>query len=185
MMIIFQPGIRLCFLLLPLYCLFIASLLAYNCFLLARKHKIKGYFELLLFALLLFVMSADEIARFHETVGGYLANITNLSDKSYSQHSSWVWIGGPLVIAIFALFLFRLKDMLLMVPKSTFYLAAGFSSIILGGIFLESTINFLNHDELQWIWDIEIVVEETLEMAGTLLIAYSLLIWRDFVIKDD
>jgi len=55
--------------------------------------------------------------------------------------------------------------------------------IILGGVILESTINFLNHEELQWLWNIEIIVEESLEMIGTLFIAYALIVWRDGAIK--
>jgi hypothetical protein len=53
----------------------------------------------------------------------------------------------------------------------------------LGGVFAESTINFLNQEELKWVWDIEVVLEESLEMMGTIFISYSLIRWRDGLIK--
>ena len=89
----------------------------------------------------------------------------------------------PFIVAVFASFMFLLKRVFSLVPGSMFYLALGFSLIILGGVVLESTINFLNHEELQWVWDIEIVIEESLEMTGTLFIAYALIVWRDGIIK--
>ena len=64
-------------------------------------------------------------------------------------------------------------------PGTTFYLGLGFALIVLGGVVLESTINWLNHDDLQWVWDVEIVVEESLEMMGTISIIFSFLRWRD------
>ncbi len=57
--------------------------------------------------------------------------------------------------------------------KGILIIGLGFSSIILGGVILEATINFLNHQNLQWIWDIEVIIEESLEMLGSLLIAYA------------
>ena len=58
-------------------------------------------------------------------------------------------------------------------------MGAGFGLIVVGGVILESTINFLNHEDLQWLWDLEVVVEETLEMLGSLTLAYALCVWRD------
>jgi len=58
-------------------------------------------------------------------------------------------------------------------------LGTGLLCIIFGGVVLESTINWLNHEELQWVWEAEIVIEESFEMIGTVLIAYALVLWRD------
>ncbi len=157
----------------------IAGLASYNCFIIARKEQIKDGIWLLFFSILLFILSADEISRFHEILGGYLSTWMGVSDKEYAQHSSWVWVGGPIVIAVFSAFAWRLKNLVLIVPKSMFFLVIGFVTIILGGVVLESTINFLNHEDLQWIWDIEVIFEETLEMVGTLFIAYALVLWTE------
>ncbi len=161
----------------------IAGLIAYECWNYARKNRIPGGLSLLLFAALLFFMSADEVARLHEILGKYAAQFLGISSKEFAKHSPWVWVGGPLVIAIFIFFMFLLKKLFLLVANSMTYLVIGLSLIILGGIFLESTINFLNHEDLQWLWEIEIIIEESLEMIGTLFIAYALIVWRDGIIK--
>jgi hypothetical protein len=161
----------------------ISGLIAYECWVYASKNNIQGGLTLLFFAGLLFFMSADEVARVHEIIGGYVAQYFDISSNDYAKHASWVWVGGPFVIAIFISFLFLLKKAFSLVSGSMFYLSLGFFLIILGGVILESTINFLNHEELQWIWDIEIILEESLEMIGTLFIAYALIVWRDGIIK--
>jgi len=161
----------------------VAGLIAYECWLYASKNNIQGSLSLLFFTGLLFFMSADEVARIHEIIGGYTADFFGISSKPFAQRASWVWIGGPFVIAVFIGFMLLLKKVFSLVPGSMFYLVIGFSLIISGGVILESTINFLNHEELQWLWNIEIIAEESLEMAGTLFIAYALIAWRDGVIK--
>lgn len=161
----------------------VAGLVAYECSMHAKRKNIKGSLSFLLFAGLLFFMSADEVARFHEIIGGYAAKYLDISSQDFAKHSGWVWVGGPLIIAVFTGFTFLLKEVFSLVSGSMLFLVIGFSLIILGGVIVESTINFLNHEELQWVWDIEVVVEESLEMTGTIFILYALILWRDGIIK--
>lgn len=161
----------------------VAGLVAYECSMHAKRKNIKGGLSFLLFAGLLFFMSADEVARFHEIIGGYAAKYFDISSQDFAKHSGWVWVGGPLIIAVFTGFIFLLKEVFSLVSGSMLFLVIGFSLIILGGVIVESTINFLNHEELQWVWDIEVVVEESLEMTGTIFIFYALILWRDGIIK--
>ena len=161
----------------------VAGLIAYECWRYARKKNIQGGLSLLLFAGLLFFMSADEVARIHEIIGRYAADFFGISSKDFAKRAPWVWIGGPFVIAVFIGFTLLLKNVFSLVSGSMFYLATGFSLIILGGVILEGSINFLNHEELQWLWNIEVILEESLEMTGTLFIAYALIVWRDGLIK--
>lgn len=162
----------------------VAGLLAYECWLFANNKSVKGGLLFLFLASLLLFMSADEVARFHEILGGYAAGFFGISGmRIFGSGASWVWVGGPFVVVIFIGFTFLLKRVFSLVSGSMFYLAIGFSLIILGGVILESTINFLNHKELQLIWDIEIILEELLEMTGTIFIGYSLMVWRDGIIK--
>jgi len=162
-----------------------AGLLAYECSTVAKKYNTQGHISLLLFAALLFAMSADEIARIHETLGEFLSKKSGVIDETESSNAPWVYIGGPIVIFVFGLVLFRLRKFLLLVPKSLTYLIIGFSCIVIGGVFLESTTIYLNHDDLQWLWDIEIVAEETLEMVGTIMIMFALVVWRDEITKQN
>ena len=159
--------------------LFVAgAFLAHECSVLARRNNVRGE-GFLLFAMLLIFMSADEVAQIHEIVGSYLAKFTGLSTMEFAQHSAWVWIGGPVIIALFVAVAILLKRELAMVPGSLKLLLIGLGMIVVGGIVLEATINFLNHETLQWLWDVEIVLEETLEMVGSIIIAYSMQVWRD------
>lgn len=161
----------------------VAGLLSYECSLHAKIKKVTNHWPFLIFALLLFFMSCDEIAQFHEIIGGLIAKYTGVSSKSFAQHTAWVWIGGPIVLAIFTSFIFLLRKSFSLVPQSIFPLIIGFAFIILGGVVLESTTNFLNHEELEWVWHIEVIFEETFEMVGTIFIAYSLILWRDGILK--
>jgi len=163
--------------------LVVAGLISYECSIYAKNNNTPGHWPFLLFAGLLGFMSADEVARFHEVLGKYVTELFEYTSKSFTTNSPWVWIGGPVIVVIFIGFAILLKPTLSLVPRSMFFLALGLFSIILGGVIFESTINFLNHEELQWVWDIEIILEEFLEMIGTVLISYALIIWRDGIIE--
>lgn len=158
-----------------------AAFLAHECSVVARRKNIRGE-AFFLFALLLFFMSADEVAQIHEITGGYLAKFSGLAEQEFAKHSAWVWLGGPVIIALFVTAVVMLKREMALVPGSLKLLCIGLAMIVFGGVVLEASINFLNHESLQWVWDIEIVVEETLEMLGSVFIAYAMLIWRDGVL---
>lgn len=162
---------------------FIASIVAYDCWKLARAQAIKNCYLILYFAMLLAFMSLDELARIHETLGDDLAKLTGLNDASFAKNANWVWIGGPVIILIFGYVLYNLKSLFQTSPFSFKVLIIAFACIVVGGVFLESLTNFLNHDNLKLLWDIEVIFEETLEMLGSILIIYSLIIWRDDTIK--
>ena len=75
----------------------VAGLLAFQCFQLARQKGLdtmKVAMPLFLFAGLLFVMSCDEIARFHENVGAVVKKLLGVESKSEMVNSGWVMIGG-------------------------------------------------------------------------------------------
>ena len=48
------------------------------------------------------------------------------------------------------------------------------SMVVFGGWGLEATTNFLNHGALEWVWDIENVFEESLEMFAAIVIISGL-----------
>lgn len=153
----------------------VAAVVSLECYRDAGTRNLSGYWTFLVMAGLLLFMSCDEVAGFHEILGGKIATYYGIAGKS----AGWVWLGGPIIIILFLCFFLFLKKPLSLVPGTTFYLGLGFGLIILGGVVLESTINWLNHDELQWLWDLEVLVEESFEMMGTLSIIYSFIRWRD------
>ena len=156
----------------------IGGVVAFDCFRLAKARAVTGAWAFALMAATLLFMSCDEIARLHELVGGHLVKSLGLSSHSFAQHAGWVWIGGPVVVGLFSALFLLLRKPLSLVGGSGRLLTLGFGMIILGGVVLESSINWLNHNELQWLWNIEIVLEEGLEMFGSLLLAYAFAVWN-------
>jgi len=161
----------------------VAGFLAYECFLYARELNITDGWKFLFIAGLLFLMSCDEIAKFHEVIGGSIARSWGIAARDFGKHAPWVWVLGPVIFALLLGAIFFLRKPLSLVPGSNFFLGLGIVFILAGGIVLESTINWLNSESLQWLWNIEIVLEELLEMIGTLSIAYAFMLWRDGI-KD-
>ncbi len=163
--------------------LLVAALMGLECFQVGKRLDLAGRWTFLVFSGLLVLLSCDEIARFHETIGAALGKSLGPM-SSLAKHTPWLLIGAPIVLGVFVGFFLLLKKSLAMVPGSLAVLGTGFALIVVGGVLLEGTINWLNHDELQWLWEAEIIVEESLEMIGTIFIAYSLMIWRDGLMKD-
>lgn len=155
----------------------VGGLVASQCADIGRRFGQTPWFYLL--ALLLFGMSCDEIARLHETVFGDLAKLAGIAGFSFAQYTAWVWIGGPLVAVIFLAISWVMRAQMILVPGAMTLFAAGFAIMFLGGVILESTINFLDFGELKTLWKIEVIVEEALEMLGALVIVRALITWRD------
>lgn len=154
-----------------------AAALAAKCFLISRAEKRIRPWSFALLAALLALMSCDEIARFHEIMGDFASRFYDPATQEISRHAAWVWIGGPIVIGAFGFFVFLLQAPLRVSPGAVQRIGAGFTLIVVGGVILEATINWMNHEELQWLWNAEVIAEETLEMAGTMLVAYGLAHW--------
>lgn len=150
--------------------LFIRFLLAYS------VGKRRGSEELKWFSYLLLLMSADEISQFHETAGHLASKYLGLSKHSLFAHADWVWIFGPVVILLFVIVYRIIRKVFSADKKALKFVLLGFVLIVVGGVLLESTINFLNHNELEWIWRIEVIVEETLEMLGSISFIYVLML---------
>lgn len=159
--------------------LLVGGLLAYECSKLAGRMNPRGRAVFFLLSSLLLFMSLDETARIHETLGSYAAAVSGIASSEYAKHSAWVWVGGPVIVAVFAGFLLLLRPTLASVPASMTLLLIGLALIVIGGVVLESGINFLNDTDLKWVWDVEVILEESLEMAGSLVICHALVLWRD------
>jgi hypothetical protein len=155
------------------------GLAALQCYQRAAAKKINQSWVFIAAAALMFGMSADEIAQLHETIFGDAAKLIGITNLEGAQHAGWVWIGGPVIALIFVIAAWTLRRPLLLVPESTPMLLYGLGLMFAGGVVVESSINFLNHEELQWIWDLEIIVEETMEMIGSLIVAMAFSSWRD------
>lgn len=161
----------------------LGGLIAIQC---AEKSKnVSGTsWEFYLLSMLLFAMSCDEIARLHETVFGDFAKLAGIHGQSFATHAAWVWVGGPIIAVIFVSIAWTAHKQLALVHGTLSRLILGLALMFLGGVLLESGINFLNQDALKSVWELEIIVEESLEMIGSLIIASALIKWRDTPIAN-
>lgn len=130
-------------------------------------------------ALFMFLMSCDELARLHETIFGDIAKLAEISGLSMARHAAWVWVGGPVIAALFIVMAWMMRGQFASVPGTMTWLVAGLGTMFLGGVVLESTINFLNADDQKLLWQIEAIIEETLEMLGSFMVVNGLMQWRD------
>ena len=154
----------------------IASVVAYQCVQLAEPRREKRLWFLISMGLLAF--SIDEVAQIHENI----FRIIDLFFPKIIQHeiltnfkrSDWPIIASPFLLAVLIWLWVTLKRVLQGSSRAATLLGLGLFMIIFGGWGLEITINFLNHDALQWVWDIETVFEESLEMFGAIVIISGL-----------
>ena len=157
----------------------VAAIVAWECFVVGKSKNLSYVWQFLIFAALMLILSCDEVSKFHETLGEFINKHFGLVNADLAANTPWIWVGAPIAVGVFAVSFFMLKKILSQIPGSLTYLGLGFALIILGGVVLESSINWLNHNELQWVWEMEIIVEESLEMIGTLSIAYAFVVWRN------
>ncbi len=157
--------------------LMFGALAAYRGFRIGQQKDIPGARAFLIAAILLAAMACDEVAQIHERIGDWIP-LLHLFPADWKRNARWVWIGGPIILILFAFAINALRKPLALAPGSNLLLAGGFGAIFLGGVVVESTINWLNHEELQWVWDAETILEEGLELTGGLLILYGLTTWN-------
>jgi len=161
--------------------LLIAAIYAYKCFLASRRNQSEQKIWQFL-SLGLLGMSCDEVATIHERLG-------NTLNKYYFQFdaikkSSWVIILGPAILLILLLFALKMRKYLKNSAKAKRLLITGILAYVGGAFILEATINLLNHDTLEWLWKIEIILEESFEMFGVILIIMGLMEHHKFINKE-
>ena len=128
-------------------------------------------------SILFLSFSIDEIAMIHESFFGVMSRFTPQSFQvvlSDFRASNWPIIAAPfLVLAL--IWLNQIFKRLAISRSAWKLIGFGLFLVIFGGFGLEITINFLNHNELQWLWEIESVFEESFEIIGSIFILSGLL----------
>ena len=147
-----------------------AAFFAYRCSLvMTKKEGGRRMFQLLTLGLL--GMSCDEVSQIHEnlgkTINKYYFHLKNIN-------SSWVILLGPFVLIFLIIFSLKIRKHLAGSVKAVKFLTLGFFIYITGAFLLEATSNFLNHLSLEWLWQIETLLEESFEMIGIILIIKGL-----------
>ncbi len=161
----------------------INALAAYRCSKLIQTKNIK--FLWILIALGFLAFSIDETAMIHENVFEVMSRVLPHGFRAgllaRFKATNWPIFASPFLVLTLAWLVITFRRLLKGSHTAAKFLFLGFSTVVLGGYGLEMITNFLNHDELQWVWDIENVFEESMEMIGAIVILSGLLIHSQFL----
>lgn len=154
----------------------IAAVAAFGCSQLVILKSDKNLWSLI--ALGLLTLSIDEVAQIHENI----FRIINLFfPKAIQQQiisnfraTAWPIIASPFLVAVIIWLVVTLRRLLKGSSQAGLLLSLGFFTVVFGGWGLEITTNFLNHGVLEWVWSIENIFEESLEMIGAIVIISGL-----------
>jgi len=137
------------------------------------KNKTKDPFVIhwTLLSIIFFFMSLDEVAGFHEALSGFLE--TRWETSGYFNYP-WV-IPAMLFVLVFIIFFFKFwrnlpqKTRLLFLISGALYISGVIGIELISGKYAEL------HGEQNLIYNMIIMIEEFLEMAGCLCFIYTLL----------
>ncbi len=147
----------------------VAAFYAYRCSLREERRGAKTLWMIFSFGFL--AMSCDEVAMIHESLGGMINKY--FTRQPCIGHSAWVVLLGPIAVLLILVFCLRLKKYFLDSPGARLFFL-GASVYVLGAFLFEATINFLNHDSLEWAFRLENLLEESCELFGVILIISGL-----------
>ena len=150
------------------------SVAAYRCSNLSRDaYEKKVWFW---FAVGLLIFSIDETARIHENLSHLVER--RFFDPAFAEkvrRTNWPIVAAPFIAAAFFWLFAFFKKVVRNHPRVWRGVSMGFLIVVLGGAGLEMTINWLQSDSLQWLFEMEVVAEESLEMLGCLLMLSAIL----------
>jgi len=150
---------------------------SYCCSILVESKKARTLWICITLGFLAF--SIDEVAMIHENLFEVMSRFFPDGVRSHIlvhfKATNWPVIAAPFLILTVTWLILTFKRLLSGSKTAQKLLILGFAVTIFGGWGLELTTNFLNHDNLQWVWEIESVFEESLEMIGAIIILSGLL----------
>lgn len=153
---------------------------SYNCAQILPLNKEARQLWEILAAGLMF-MSCDEVAQIHENLGNTI-NKYLIGSRSI-EHSAWVIILGPIILLVFFVFAWKIKKHLKGSFEAIKYLLIGMLIYVTGAFLLEAITNVLNHENLELIWKIEIILEGSLELIGAVFITQGIIKHYSFLLK--
>lgn len=134
-----------------------------------------------LLALGFLAMSCDEVAMIHENLGTtmnkYFFHLSSIN------RSAWVVVLGPFILAGIIIFAAKMKRYFLGSPAVRWLLLG--SCVYIGGAFiLEASINLLNHENLEWLFKTENILEESCELFGVIFLIKGLSQHKDYLLNS-
>ena len=153
----------------------LAALAAWRCAQLATRSKVRRAWGCL--AAGFAFMSCDEVASLHENLTAMLLKRTLVGDLfPWGQLTVWPLVLGPVVAVAVGWLAVNLWSDLRQHPQAARILVQGAALFFFGSAVLELTVQPLSvHASLSWWHELEIFLEETCEMAGTIVMIAGLL----------
>lgn len=153
----------------------IAALLSYQCSRLSLEARAQTSWNIL--AGVFMFLSCDEVASFHEHFGAIAArSFLNESTAEFLGWRAWPFVFMPLIILAVVGLIVKLKPFLHGSRRAAKLLLLGVALFVTGSVLLEMVTSFLVLNRLwPWFWKLEMVLEETLEMIGTITLIAGLL----------
>jgi hypothetical protein len=149
----------------------IAAYSAYMCYRTAKSRGLSCWIWPIVSIALLY-LSCDEGAQLHEYLGTF---INKHFLHWHMPKMNWIIILAPAILAVTVFFIITLRKTLADSRKAALLMASGLALLILGSIALESTaINDLCKEGTR-LYGIEVILEESLEMFGAILILSGLI----------
>jgi hypothetical protein len=143
----------------------------------AWHRHMRGALCITALALACLVFSVDEIAEIHERLGFAAdALMSGGTRKDTALWSTGLWpflIGIPVIAAIAVVVRGTRHIFLARAPRALVLLIAGFIVMFTGAVGVELVANFVSADKQSAAFLAQVVVEETMEMLGVTLIAWS------------
>ncbi|MBI4387419.1 MAG: hypothetical protein HY582_00045 [Candidatus Omnitrophica bacterium] len=156
----------------------LSAFTAYDCFKQSINSQHRNIWRLVAVGLLF--LSCDEVAMLHENLGSVLERhvwVPVLGTKILTVFPETVWpiMLAPLVLASILLFGFGLRACLKGSTQAFQLLSLGIAFMFFAGVGLDFSTNFINQNQFPWLLQVEIILEESFEMMGEILILLGLI----------
>ena len=130
-------------------------------------------------AFLFLFLSVDEMTGIHEKIGAYLSH-TNFFPAIEHRYGEWIILYSGIGILIL---IFSIKPLLFLFKnyKKEFFIGlSGAALLLFGAVFMEiASYHFpIRTEATSQLYRLEVAIEEGLEMTGTILLLYCVILMK-------
>lgn len=151
-----------------------AGIYAFLCYRIAALQNIKPCFGWLLASFFLIGLSCDEVACLHESLGNIASSrMPDLHENM--PHTIWPLLFAPVVLVVVVAMIWILYSHLRGAGRAGLLLLLGLGFLLGSAMFLEMSMNLLDRQENRWLWEGQMILEETGEIIGSWLIGLGLI----------
>jgi len=127
-------------------------------------------------------LSCDEVPMFHETIARVLEDNLYVFGFDFSTFASnWPILLSPIIVIATLWFLIQVPKALKGSTSASKLIVAGFSVFVAAVVGIELSENLLLGEGLGWLRKTAVLLEESLEMIGVILMGYGFLVHSQFL----